>query len=103
MQHAEIISSDSIRTPPPASGCNFLYNNGMNEAYELGDRVVLKKKHPCGSDQWTIVRLGAEIGLECEKCHHRVLLTRRELSHKMKGVPVKRTTDSEASSSETNE
>ncbi|HNY93100.1 MAG TPA: DUF951 domain-containing protein [Flexilinea sp.] len=61
----------------------------MDEEYELGDLITLKKMHPCGSNQWVVVRLGAEIGLECLNCHHRVLLTRRELSHKMKGKPQK--------------
>lgn len=42
----------------------------------LGDVVRLKKKHPCGSDQWQVVRLGADIGIRCQGCQHRVLLTR---------------------------
>ena len=50
----------------------------------LSDHVRLRKPHPCGSYEWVIVRLGADIGLECCGCSHRVLLTRRELSKKMK-------------------
>ncbi|MFN2216028.1 MAG: DUF951 domain-containing protein [Anaerolineales bacterium] len=50
----------------------------------LSDRVRLRKPHPCGSYEWVIVRLGADIGLECCGCRHRVLLTRRELAKKMK-------------------
>ncbi|HEY40817.1 MAG TPA: DUF951 domain-containing protein [Dehalococcoidia bacterium] len=42
----------------------------------LGDVVRLKKKHPCGSDQWEVVRLGADIGIRCQGCQHRVLLAR---------------------------
>ena len=42
----------------------------------LGDVVRLKKKHPCGSDQWEVVRLGADIGIRCQGCQHRVLMTR---------------------------
>gem|GEM_PF-102092 len=70
---------------------DFLYNYRMDEVYELGDLIVLKKKHPCGSNEWKVVRLGAEIGLECLKCQHRILLTRRELSHKKKNLPNKPT------------
>ncbi|NMC84028.1 MAG: DUF951 domain-containing protein [Anaerolineaceae bacterium] len=51
---------------------------------QLNDRVRLRKPHPCGSYEWIVVRLGADIGLECLGCHHRVLLSRRELSHRMK-------------------
>jgi hypothetical protein len=42
----------------------------------LGDVVRLKKKHPCGSDQWQVVRLGADIGIRCQECQRRVLLAR---------------------------
>ncbi len=44
---------------------------------KLGDVVRLKKKHPCGSDEWLVVRLGTDIGIKCLRCQHRVLLERR--------------------------
>lgn len=52
----------------------------------LNDRVRLRKPHPCGSYEWKVVRLGADIGLECCQCGHRVLLQRRELAHRLKTV-----------------
>ncbi|MFH1775589.1 MAG: DUF951 domain-containing protein [Chloroflexota bacterium] len=42
----------------------------------LGDVVRLKKRHPCGSYQWRVVRLGADIGIRCLGCQRRVLLER---------------------------
>ena len=51
---------------------------------QLNDQVRLRKPHPCGSYEWTVVRLGADIGLECNTCKHRVLLTRRELTKRLK-------------------
>lgn len=54
------------------------------EVYEIGDQIKLKKAHPCGSFEWIVVRLGADIGLECRGCGRRVLLTRRELSRRTK-------------------
>ena len=42
----------------------------------LGDVVVLKKKHPCGSYEWTVSRLGADIGLVCLRCGRRQLMAR---------------------------
>jgi hypothetical protein len=50
----------------------------------LKDQLRLRKPHPCGSYEWTVVRLGADIGLECKGCQHRVMLTRRELAKRMK-------------------
>ncbi len=43
----------------------------------LGDVYRLKKPHPCGSAEWRVVRLGADIGLRCLGCQHRILLERR--------------------------
>jgi hypothetical protein len=51
---------------------------------QLKDHLRLRKPHPCGSYEWTVVRLGADIGLECKGCQHRVMLTRRELAKRMK-------------------
>lgn len=50
----------------------------------MGDVVRLKKPHPCGSTDWTVVRLGADIGLRCHGCSHRVLLPRRTLERRLK-------------------
>lgn len=53
---------------------------------QLGDRVQLRKKHPCGSDEWLIVRLGADIGLQCVGCGRRILLVRSALRKQMKRI-----------------
>ena len=50
----------------------------------LGDVVRLKKKHPCGSDQWQVTRLGADIGIKCLKCQCRVLLERSTFERRVK-------------------
>lgn len=50
----------------------------------LGDRVQLRKPHACGGSEWTIVRLGADIGLRCRTCQHRVLLERPTLERRIK-------------------
>ena len=52
---------------------------------KVGDVVRLKKKHPCGGDQWRVVRLGADVGLSCLKCGHRVLLERSIFERRVKG------------------
>jgi hypothetical protein len=51
---------------------------------KLGDVARLRKPHPCGGYEWKIVRLGADIGLECTTCGRRILLTRRTLAKRMK-------------------
>ena len=51
---------------------------------QINDHLRLRKPHPCGSYEWTVIRLGADIGLECKGCGHRVMLTRRELAKRLK-------------------
>ncbi len=50
----------------------------------LDDIVRLRKPHPCGSTDWVVVRLGADIGLRCLGCSRRVLLPRRTLEKRLK-------------------
>ncbi len=53
---------------------------------QLNDLLRLRKPHPCGSYEWIVTRLGADIGLECKGCGRRVLLTRRELARRVKAI-----------------
>jgi hypothetical protein len=53
--------------------------------FQLGDVVRLRKPHPCGSYEWRVVRLGADIGLQCQGCDHRILLPRSTLERRLKG------------------
>ena len=52
----------------------------------LDDILRLRKPHPCGGYEWRVVRLGADIGLQCLTCGRRVLLTRREVEKRIKTV-----------------
>lgn len=45
--------------------------------YEVGDIVKLKKKHPCGSFEWEILRVGADFRLKCLGCAHQVMMSRK--------------------------
>lgn len=49
----------------------------MGFQYELGDIVTLKKKHPCGSNQWEILRTGADFRLKCLGCSRQVMVARK--------------------------
>ncbi len=52
----------------------------------MDDVVRLRKVHPCGSYEWRVVRLGADIGLRCLKCNRRVLIERRQLEKRLKSI-----------------
>ncbi|WP_144513456.1 DUF951 domain-containing protein [Bacillus sp. FJAT-22090] len=52
--------------------------------FQLNDIVEMKKQHPCGTNAWKIIRMGADIRIKCEGCQHSVLIPRKEFEKKMK-------------------
>ena len=61
--------------------------------YKLGDRLVLKKGHPRGTNDWEIVKLGADIKLKCTGCGRLVFIPRIELNKKIKKIIEKESQD----------
>ena len=59
-------------------------SKSMTIEIKLGDIVRLRKAHPCGSYEWEVVRVGADIGLKCLKCQRRVLLARDVFERRVK-------------------
>ncbi|MER2260710.1 MAG: DUF951 domain-containing protein [Psychrobacillus sp.] len=56
--------------------------------FQLNDIVEMKKQHPCGTNRWKIIRIGADIRIKCEGCQHSVMIPRIEFEKKMKKVLV---------------
>ena len=52
--------------------------------FQLNDIVEMKKQHPCGTNAWKIIRMGADIRIKCEGCQHSVMIPRKEFEKKMK-------------------
>jgi hypothetical protein len=52
--------------------------------WQVGDRVRLRKPHPCGGNAWELVRTGADVGLLCLTCRRRVMLPRDEFDRRVK-------------------
>lgn len=52
----------------------------------VGDVLRLHRKHPCGGFEWQVVRVGADIGIVCRTCSHRVLLDRPTLRRRLQSV-----------------
>ena len=57
--------------------------------YEVGDIVRLKKKHPCGSSEWEILRVGADFRLKCTGCGHQIMIARRLVEKNTKDLRKK--------------
>ena len=58
----------------------------MKNNYKLGSKVIMKKDHPCGSNMWTITRVGVDIKIKCDKCGRDIMLDRIEFEKKLKKV-----------------
>ncbi len=54
--------------------------------YQIGTKVIMKKQHPCGTNEWEIVRLGADIKIKCLHCGRTILLPRIEFNKKLKKI-----------------
>ncbi|GLI82946.1 MULTISPECIES: DUF951 domain-containing protein [Rossellomorea] len=56
------------------------------KTFALNDVVEMKKPHPCGTNEWKIIRMGMDIRIKCEGCGHSVMIPRKDFSKKMKKV-----------------
>ena len=56
----------------------------MTEEIRLGDIIQTRKKHPCGQDEWTVIRTGADIQIRCHGCGRIVLLDRADFLRRRK-------------------
>jgi hypothetical protein len=54
--------------------------------YNVGDLLITKKKHVCGSDIWEVLRIGIEVRIKCTKCDRELILFKSDLDKKIKNV-----------------
>lgn len=54
--------------------------------YKLNSIVMMKKQHPCGTNEFEIVRVGADIKIKCCNCERCIMLPRIEFNKKLKKV-----------------
>ncbi len=60
----------------------------MTENFELRDVVMMKKPHACGTNSWTIIRVGADIKIKCNACGRIVMMDRMDFVRSCKKVMV---------------
>lgn len=54
--------------------------------YKLGDLVIMKKPHACGTNEWKITRMGVDIKIKCIQCGREIMMDRLEFERKLKKV-----------------
>lgn len=59
----------------------------MNDKeYNVGTLVIMKKGHPCGTNEWEVVRVGADIKIRCTGCNRIIMMPRVEFNKKLKKI-----------------
>ena len=59
----------------------------MNDKeYSVGTIVTMKKGHPCGANEWEIIRVGADIKFKCTNCNRVIMMPRIEFNKKIKKI-----------------
>ena len=59
-------------------------NNNLN--YKIGTKVIMKIQHPCGANEWEIIRIGADIKIKCLNCNRTLFMPRIEFNKKVKKI-----------------
>ncbi len=52
----------------------------------LGDILIMKKNHPCGSNQWEVLRIGMDFRIKCKGCGHEVMAARGKIEKNIKKI-----------------
>lgn len=58
----------------------------MEKTYNLGTKVVMKKPHACGTNEWIITRVGVDIKLKCINCDREIMMDRLEFEKKLRRI-----------------
>ena len=58
----------------------------MEKSFKLNDKVIMKKPHACGHNEWLITRMGVYIKIKCINCNREIMMDRIEFKKKLKGV-----------------
>ena len=58
----------------------------MDKTFKLNDKVIMKKPHACGTNEWLIIRDGVDIKLKCLNCNREIMLDRLEFERKLRRI-----------------
>lgn len=52
----------------------------------VGDILICKKNHPCGNNRFSVLRVGMDFRIKCEKCGHEVMIPRNKIEPNIKKI-----------------
>jgi hypothetical protein len=53
---------------------------------KVGDKIVMKKPHPCGDNRFTVLRIGMDFKLRCLGCGHEIMAPRSKIEKRIKSI-----------------
>lgn len=53
--------------------------------FQVGEVIRMKKKHPCGANEWKLLRVGMDFRLQCLKCGREVMVPRKLVEKNFRG------------------
>lgn len=59
---------------------------GTTVDIKVGDIIITKKQHPCGSSRFEVLRIGLDFKLRCCGCNHEIMIPRIKITKNIKGV-----------------
>ncbi len=54
--------------------------------FEVGDRIIMKKPHPCGSKEWEVLRVGIDFRIRCCGCDHQIMVAEKACREKHESI-----------------
>ena len=52
----------------------------------IGDKLKMKKAHPCGAFEWEVLRVGIDFRLKCTGCGHMIMIPRKQAEKNVKQI-----------------
>ncbi len=68
--------------------CN-VNNNGEKVLVmdvRVSDKLIMKKPHPCGCNEFLVTRVGMDFKIKCTKCSHEVMVPRKKIEKNIKKI-----------------
>lgn len=53
---------------------------------KVNDRIITKKEHPCGSNEFLVLRVGMDFKIRCTKCGREVMMPRSKIEKNIKKI-----------------
>ena len=53
---------------------------------KVGDKIIMKKPHPCGENRFTVLRVGMDFKLRCMGCSHEIMAPRSKIEKRIKSI-----------------